>query len=288
MLPSEWLTRGDSSMGEAATVCTRGEYQADVEKWTIQGSMPEGTDWRSRRISGPLKSGRMKPGTPSTNGQRRDDAGTVVVKQTGSSRTPLHTPTIWLTIQPESDRRSTRKDAHMKKTDIWISIGIIAAALVTFYFYTQRKGYITVDAGGATASLLLRSGWLSEAYIGSDSGPVLVPARHSRPQRLRIIKKENGGTWQLETTGPWGNLAQVKVKNRRTTILRVGPPLLIKPTVQRSGSSVSIGLSIIGRAGEQYGVQRITKDGRQYPPASAVKIVDESGKILAAGKFAYG
>lgn len=175
----------------------------------------------------------------------------------------------------------------MKKKDIWISIGIIAIAVVAFYFYTQRKGYIKVDAGGASASLQLRSGWLSEAHIGSDSGPVAVPARPSRPERLRIIKKENGGTWQLETTGPWGNLAQINAKNRRTTILRVGPPLLMKPTIQRSGSNVSIGLSIIGQAGEQYGVRQVTKDGKLLA-APDVKIVDESGNVLSAGKFAYG
>ena len=175
----------------------------------------------------------------------------------------------------------------MKRTDIWISVGIIAAALAAFYFYTQRKGYIRVDAGGASASLQLRSGWLSEAYIGSDSGPVVVPARPSRPERLRIIKKENGSAWQLDTTGPWGELAQIKVKNRQTTLVRLGPPFLIKPTIQRSSSNVSIGLSIIGQAGEQYGVRQVTKDAKQLA-APDVKIVDEAGKVLAAGKFAYG
>ncbi|MCJ7676023.1 MAG: hypothetical protein MUO33_12855 [Sedimentisphaerales bacterium] len=174
----------------------------------------------------------------------------------------------------------------MKKTDIWISVGIIAVAVAAFYFYTQRKGYIKVDAGGASASLQLRSGWLSKATISSDSGAVAVPARACRPEQLRITKKENGSTWQLDTTGPWADLAQIKVKNRQTTLLRLGPPFLIRPTIQRSGSDVSIGLSIIGQAGEQYGV-RATKDAKQLA-APAVKSVDESGKVLAAGKFAYG
>ena len=175
----------------------------------------------------------------------------------------------------------------MKRKDILISLAIIAVALVAFYFYTRQKGYIKVDAGGAVATLQLHSGWLSEAHIGSDSGPVVVPARPSRPQRLRIIEKGNDGTWQLETTGHWGNLEQIKVKNRQTTLLRLGPPLLIKPTIQRRGSDVSIGLSITGQAGEEYGVRQITKDGKQ-PAAPAVKIVDEAGKVLVAGKFAFG
>jgi len=174
----------------------------------------------------------------------------------------------------------------MKKTDIWISVGIIAAALAALYFYTQRKGYIKIDASGASASLQLRSGWLSKATINSDSEPVVVPARACRPEQLRITKKENGSTWQLFTSGPWGNLAQIRLKNRQTTLVRLGPPFLIKPTIQRSSSDVSIGLSIIGQAGEQYGI-RVTKDGNQLA-APAVKIVDESGKVLAAGKFAYG
>lgn len=114
----------------------------------------------------------------------------------------------------------------------------------------------------------------------------MVPARACRPEQLRIIKKENGSTWQFDTTGPWAGLAQIKVKNRQTTLVRLGPPFLIKPTIQRSGADVSIGLSIVGQAGEQYGV-RATKDAKQLA-APAVKIVDESGKVLAAGKFAYG
>jgi|GEM_PF-914738 len=179
------------------------------------------------------------------------------------------------------------KIKFMKRKDILILVAIIVVALVGFYMYSRQKGYISVDAGGATAYLQLPSGWLSKATISSDSEPVAVPVRPSRPERLRISKNENGSTWQLETIGPWGNLAQIKVKNRQTTILRLGPPLLIKPIVQRSGSNVSIGLSIIGQAGEQYGVRQVTKDGNQLA-APAVKIVNESGKVLSAGKFAYG
>jgi len=175
----------------------------------------------------------------------------------------------------------------MKKKDIWISVGIIVVVLVAFYFYSQRKGYISVDAGGTTATLQLDSGWFHKVTLGAESEPVAVPARVYKGERLHLRKSQNGSTWGVDTRGPWGNLAQIKVKNRQTTFLRVGPPLLIKPTIQRSASNVSIGLSIIGQAGEQYGVRQVTKDVKQ-PAAPAVKIIDDSGKVLAAGKFAFG
>jgi hypothetical protein len=174
----------------------------------------------------------------------------------------------------------------MKKRDIWISIGIISIAVLGFYVYSRQTGYMEVDAGGADATLRLRSGWSNSLLIESESDPVAVRARIYKPQRLSVSMGQDGNTWLLYSNGPWGKLSTIKVKNRQTMLVRLGPPFLIKPTVQRNPSSVSVGLSIIGQAGEQYGA-RLTKDGKDLP-APAVNIIDEAGKVLAAGKFAYG
>jgi len=60
----------------------------------------------------------------------------------------------------------------------------------------------------------------------------------------------------------------------------------IKLRVTQRGALVSVGFSMIGQAGEDYGI-RVVKNGRRLP-APKVKIVDEAGKVLASGKFAYG
>ena len=49
---------------------------------------------------------------------------------------------------------------------------------------------------------------------------------------------------------------------------------------------MSIGLTLLGQAGEHYSPQVLTHNGPL--PAPAILIVDESGKELASGKFEYG
>ena len=172
----------------------------------------------------------------------------------------------------------------MKKRDIWISVAIIAAACLTFYFFVRQKGHIKIDTPGV--QMQLRCGYFSKRTITSTDGPVTVSARVYRPEGLSIAMKENGNTWRVDSRGPWGNLSQIKVQNDETTVLELGPPLLIKPKVRQRGSLVSVDFSIVGQAGEQYG-NSIMKNRRRIP-APRLKIVDEAGEVLASGKFAYG
>ena len=86
--------------------------------------------------------------------------------------------------------------------------------------------------------------------------------------------------------GPWGTMATVKVSEGKTTVLKPGPPFLVKANVSPSSSRVSIGFEFLGQAGEQY-ASSATKNGRRQS-APKVKIVDEEGKTLASGKFEYG
>ena len=85
---------------------------------------------------------------------------------------------------------------------------------------------------------------------------------------------------------PWGELRKVRVSKGDTTVLRIGPPLVIRTDVQKNISIVSIGLSLVGRAGENYSAQVLTHG--ENLPAPKLKIVDEMGKVLATGTFEYG
>jgi hypothetical protein len=55
--------------------------------------------------------------------------------------------------------------------------------------------------------------------------------------------------------------------------------------VNRRGRNVSIGFTIVGRAGEEY--ETVVKNGKRTPTPT-VKIVDSEGNTLASGKFEYG
>ena len=176
----------------------------------------------------------------------------------------------------------------MKKRDIWISVAIIAAAVLILMLFSgsSGKGQIKIDAGDAIARLQLAGGLFSKAAISSGAEPAKVSARAHRPQHLSLSMKQGGDTWQIDSRGPWGRLSTISVNDNDTTVLKLGPPFLIKPGVRKSSSIVSINPSIIGRAGEHYSAA-VTKNGKRLAPPT-LKIVDETGNVLASGKFEYG
>ena len=177
----------------------------------------------------------------------------------------------------------------MKKRDIWISVAIIAAAVLLLFSYSQdkgQKGQIKIDAGGAVAKLQLAGGLFNKATISSGAGLTKVKAGVRRPEWLKMSMQQGSSTCQLDSRGPWGDLSTIKVTNNNATALRLGPPFLIKPKVRKSGSNVSIDFAVIGNAGEHYGNSIMRNNKRA--PAPKLEIVDEAGNVLASGKFAYG
>ena len=90
----------------------------------------------------------------------------------------------------------------MKKKDILISLAIIAAAGLTFLYYSQRKGYVGINAGGADAVLQLNSNWLVHTTITSGDEPAVIGARIYRPQFLSLSTGQDGHTWRIESRGP--------------------------------------------------------------------------------------
>lgn len=174
----------------------------------------------------------------------------------------------------------------MKKKDIWISLVIIAAAGLTFVFYSQRKGFVKIDAGGANAVLRLRSNLLGHKIITSGSEPAVINSRIYKPQFLSLSMRQDRHNWKIESFGPWADISRIKVPNNEATAIKLGPPLLIQPKINKNKSILSIGYTIAGQAGENYS-NFITKDNRVVTGAK-INIIDEAGKVLESGKFKYG
>ena len=172
----------------------------------------------------------------------------------------------------------------MKKKDIWISIGVIIGAVLIFNLLTRGQGYVKLNT--PNAELFLKTGWFNNISIKSDTEPVEVKAGTHTPVLISLKTKKDKNTWQIKSHSPWGDLNQIKVTKNETTNLTFGPPLLVKPNVRKRKNMVSVGLAIVGKAGEHYRSQ-VRKNGRQMP-APRLKIIDQEGKILASGKFEYG
>jgi hypothetical protein len=172
----------------------------------------------------------------------------------------------------------------MKTKSIWISIAIIIAALLAFHFFTRQEGRIKIDTDGV--EMQLRSGWFSKIRITSGADPATVNARVYRPRSISLAGQKGGNEWIINGFGPWGKLAKIKVKEDQTTVLKPGPPFNVKTNVRRRGQNLSIGLLVIGQAGEHYSAEVRTRRGSL--PAPRLKIVDESGKVLVSDKFKFG
>ncbi|MBN2589606.1 MAG: hypothetical protein JXA96_07080 [Sedimentisphaerales bacterium] len=173
----------------------------------------------------------------------------------------------------------------MKKKDILISLAIIVACLGLFLIYSFTNslvhGYIEIDSGGASAKLMLHGSLFTQDFEISENEPVLINTRVTKPMSLTISKTQDSNSLQLVSYGPWGDLSRIKIKNNETLSLKVGPPLIIKPTISNYKGTVRMGFSVVGQAGEQYQIPRTKTNPK-------VKIMDENGNIIASGNFAYG
>ena len=174
----------------------------------------------------------------------------------------------------------------MKKRDIWISVAIIAAAVLLLLISLQKKGSLQIDAGDAVATMRLSNNWFGKTTISSEVQPCIVSVRLHRPQWLNVLMRQGDDKWQLESRGPWGDLSTIRVKSKDTTVLKLGPPFQIKTKALYTGTKVSIDFAIIGQAGEHY--RNSIMQNNKRAPAPGVKIIDEDGSVLATGKFAYG
>lgn len=174
----------------------------------------------------------------------------------------------------------------MKKKDIGISLAIIACSASLVYYYTQGKGYIEIDTGGVDATLQLRNSFLGHVTVHSGVEPAEARAIIHRPRHLKMEIKRDGHNYQIDSDGPWGSLSKINLNKNKTTLLRFGPPFVIKPDVHNKGNHISIDFSILGQAGEQYRKYAL-KNNRRISGAK-LKIIDEEGNVLENGKFRYG
>jgi hypothetical protein len=120
-----------------------------------------------------------------------------------------------------------------------------------------------------------------------------MPAGKYKAIRATLEKKDaSGDVWSFSSSlssafTRLGALEFFVIRPGETTVIRIGPPFVVKADVQKmSAGMVSIDSVLVGCAGEQYqaGFQR---NGRRASEPS-FQIVDEKGTVLVADKFQYG
>ncbi len=162
----------------------------------------------------------------------------------------------------------------------------LTVAMIVFMLLAvdRSKGYIAVEADGMELHLTGRL--FTSLTVRSSDGSVEVPAKSYTPQYLRLTAHKDNDTWQLESFGPWGALAETRIERGKTTTLPCGPPLRIHANTSLDGRYVSIDLVISGRAGERYR-NVVLKNGERVP-SPKVELIDQDGNVLVSSRFKYG
>ena len=179
----------------------------------------------------------------------------------------------------------------MKKISL-VMVAVLAMAAMTVQSASKPTGNIKVPVG-----LMLE--------LKIDGKPVLVPSGREcpmpagtyTPATLTAQAASNGGKgkaeiWSIKSTASFGNLKSIEIAEGATSTIDAGPPLTLTAVVGRvantaKGKEVSIGLAIVGKAGEQYSASTLKK-GMTVAPKPQFQILDDKGNVLSQGAFEYG
>ena len=144
------------------------------------------------------------------------------------------------------------------------------------------------DVGASNLTLVLLSDMGLTTLTGSG-GKWQLPEGTYRLASVSLSQADAKGVKWMPTTSPdVDKIEPFRVRAGETLAMKIGPPLApaAKPDSAQSGL-ILINLFLVGQAGEQYSVGIQKADGVRLP-APKVKILDESGKVLAEGNSEYG
>ena len=145
-------------------------------------------------------------------------------------------------------------------------------------------GYVTSEYEQYAALLMGRNGQFN---LRGGTDKVEVPVGEYRLAACIFEAKDGTGErWRIAGQGN-STTPVLQVNPGGTTALTFGPPLTASLTVRRQGSSFDLGLDIRGQASEIYPVNEFRQGGGQAAPPQFV-VRDESGEIVARGRFKYG
>ena len=165
---------------------------------------------------------------------------------------------------------------------------LIAGAVATYA--ASNGGKVKVGTPGMVVEIEVRG----RTAPLPPNREVPLPAGAYEVKGLKLhaqgVDKGKPVIWRIDGTKPLGKIAKVEVTNGQTTTVEGGEPLTVKTPVSISKkgptTAVSIGLQIIGQAGENY--RPVVYKGLSRVPNPKIQIVGSSGNAVATGSFEYG
>jgi hypothetical protein len=174
------------------------------------------------------------------------------------------------------------KGQEMRKTYAWAAVVVVAALMILARMKSPDRptGFLKLVTPSAEIQLQSDSRRIT---LTAQKEPVKLFMGTYTPTELSLTN----GQFRLVSEGPFGRLHAINVSDNRTTALDFGPPLKVKADVGNPcGPDVTIGMTVTGKAGEEYSAT-VEKNGLRRG-APAVRILDEKGKVLESGTFKFG
>ncbi|HUU10893.1 MAG TPA: hypothetical protein VM431_10200 [Phycisphaerae bacterium] len=179
----------------------------------------------------------------------------------------------------------------MKRLSLLVTVLVCLGAAFTVQSATKPTGTLKV----ATPGVLLELKIDGKAVPVPNGREVPLPADTYKPAQITCGAQAPGKgkpqVWTIKSSGPFGKLATIDVTEGKLSSVEAGAPLVLKASVGKAnaagGKVVTVGLSILGKAGESYNPATVMKGLTKVPPPE-VQIRDEKGGVLSQGKFEYG
>jgi len=194
------------------------------------------------------------------------------------------------------------KDGEFQRaTDAGETLPLLAGVHVKDAYYTVKVGtdgssitlvkvepqFGVLDAGCPDLNLVLLGDCGFHNLTGSG-GKWRLPAGGYRSIGCSLTRTDAAGVkWTLRGGSGDGKLGKFEIRPGETFAAQGGPPLVVdmKKELLTNGT-IGFTFALLGRDGEAYSPGAV-KNGQRLPPPK-FKILDESGKALAAGNFEYG
>jgi hypothetical protein len=155
-------------------------------------------------------------------------------------------------------------------------------------FRRAEPAFGMLDLGGKEVTLELWSDVGRQKVSGSEKLWRLPAGRYGAVS-LNLTETDAADRWSFEMFhAEAGQLRDFEIKPGQTTAFKIGPPFEVKASMQRFGQNpfVTVGFELQGRGGERY-TSAPKKNGKE-PPEPSLKILDGTGQVVHAARFAYG
>ena len=167
----------------------------------------------------------------------------------------------------------------------YYNIGVAAdGTALTVEKVKPKLGTLKAESPGAKLNLISQNGFYT---LGGPAGKWDLPVGKYEVAGFSLAASDSNGKWIIDGIRTAGKSLTQEVKEGETSTLDIGAPLTPKLDVAGSRGTVSIGIvGLVGRGGETYSAA-VNRNGAR-PAAPKLQILDEAGKVLAKGAFAYG